>query len=729
MQENYYTKLHEDKKTLVLMSLLLVSVATATQSQAATTSNSAISVDQTKKANSNAKSNSEEQMVVTALPSTNGDRLTAGETMLSKMPLKPRQIPQSVSVIDKERIQQQDMKTLNDALAQSTGVTTVPDMHYTSAFYVRGTRVNSIELDGLPQLLGADGTMPQDLAAYDRIEILRGSNGLMNGLGNPSATVNMVRKRASHDFMADINLQAGSWNNYRGQLDVGGPLNEGETIRGRAVVAWSDGDYFYDRASNKTRVAYGTLEADLTPETLLRLGAEYQSNVGNPSLGSVPMASDGSDLHLSRKTNMDAPWGSLNYYTTRLFMALEHNLNENWQSKFNVDYQSATTNTRYGIYYGNVDKTTGDGGGLAFTGASSFNNNQLSFDTNLTGKVQAFGLEHQLIIGSSYTNAHINRYDAKYEGRFYLPINVYHFDVAHISEPTLGDYKESKAAKENNKSLYALGRIKLAEPLTLVVGGRENWYQQSSLKYSKNSTANFTPYGGLIWDFVQDWSLYASYASVYQPQSNQTYSGSLLDPLEGKTYETGIKTSQLNGALNLSMALFRMDMDNSPIIDSAHIGRTAYYINGGKASSKGIELEASGYLTPYWSVFTGYSYSKTEQGKGLSNSGSSYNDAAPRNILRAWTNYDLPWDQRRWSIGGGMQAQSHFGSIYDSALRQGGYAIFNGRVGYHITDDWTASVNINNIFDRHYYQGLFMRGYSNRYGDPRNVTLTLNGHF
>ncbi|EDW1488852.1 TonB-dependent siderophore receptor [Salmonella enterica subsp. enterica] len=667
-------------------------------------------------------------IIVTATPYS-AESTEWNQTTLSKLPLTLREIPQSVSLVSKDRIEQQNFQSLDDALANSTGFTIVPAMQYTNAWYVRGVRVNSVELDGIPQLLGAAAGMPEDLAAYDKIELLRGSNGLLHGTGNPSATINLIRKRAPKDPLLNFKSQAGSWQYYREQVDVGGPLNDDGTLRGLAVLAWSDKHQFYDRAKEHSRLAYGTVESDLTPSTLLRLGAEYQQNTGNPRIGGLPMASNGDDLQLPRKTNLDAPWSSYNFYTTRLFMEVNQKINDLWQGKFNIDYQHATSNVHYGVFYGSVNKNTGDGGGILFGGADYFNNNQLSFDTNLTGKIDVFGLEHQLVLGASYTNAHIDRLGSGYKEKYYIPINVYHFDISHLSEPSLNEPSTVVHTREINKGLYGLARIKLATPLSLIIGGRENWYQQSSLKSETETSGHFTPYGGLIWDFSPNWSWYASYADVYQPQNYQTYDGKLVDPLLGKTYETGFKNSILNDTLNTSIAIFRMDMENTALIDPLHSkGRMSYYMNGGQATTKGIELETNGYLTPYWTLYAGYTYSKTTTGKTTGGGNvSTYNSAAPRNIFRLWTNYDLPWDQRRWSIGSGIQAQSHYTSAYGKNVRQGGFTLFNARLSYMISDNWKASLNIDNIFDRHYYSALFSPEWSNYYGTPRNVALTIEG--
>ena len=150
-------------------------------------------------------------------------------------------------------------------MQQATGVTVQPFQLLTTAYYVRGFKVDSFELDGVPALLGNTASSPQDMAIYERVEILRGSNGLLHGTGNPAATVNLVRKRPQREFAASTTLSAGRWDRYRAEVDVGGPLSASGGVRGRAVAAYEDRDYFYDVADQGTRLLYGVTEFDLSP--------------------------------------------------------------------------------------------------------------------------------------------------------------------------------------------------------------------------------------------------------------------------------------------------------------------------------------------------------------------------------------------------------------------------------------------------------------------------------
>ncbi len=656
-----------------------------------------------------------------------------GVTTLGKVPLKPRELPQSASVIDHERLEQQNLFSLDEAMQQATGVTVQPFQLLTTAYYVRGFKVDSFELDGVPALLGNTASSPQDMAIYERVEILRGSNGLLHGTGNPAATVNLVRKRPQREFAASTTLSAGRWDRYRAEVDVGGPLSASGNVRGRAVAAYEDRDYFYDVADQGTRLLYGVTEFDLSPDTLLTVGAQYQHIDSITNMAGVPMAKDGSNLGLSRDTYLDVDWDRFKWDTYRAFGSLEQQLGGGWKGKVSAEYQEADSRLRYAGSFGAIDPQTGDGGQL-MGAAYKFKSIQRSLDANLNGPVRLFGLTHELLGGVTYAQGETRQDTARFLNLPNTPVNVYRWDPHGVPRPQIGQYTSPGTTTTTQKGLYALGRIKLAEPLTLVVGGRESWWDQDTPATRFKPGRQFTPYGGLIWDFARDWSWYVSYAEVYQPQADrQTWNSEPLSPVEGKTYETGIKGELADGRLNLSLAAFRIDLENNPQEDPDHPGppNNPFYISGGKVRSQGFELEGTGYLTPYWSLSAGYTYTSTEYLKDSQNdSGTRYSTFTPRHLLRLWSNYDLPWQDRRWSVGGGLQAQSNYSVDYRGvSMRQGGYALVNMRLGYKIDEHWTAAVNVNNLFDRTYYQSLSNPNWNNRYGEPRSFNVSLRGAF
>ncbi|CAI2537263.1 Outer-membrane receptor for Fe(III)-coprogen, Fe(III)-ferrioxamine B and Fe(III)-rhodotrulic acid [Serratia ficaria] len=207
----------------------------------------------------------------------------------TKMALTARDIPQSVSIISKQRMQDQQLQTLGDALKNTTGVTEkVADLDR-STFYSRGFLIDNYMVDGIPTQFEERwnlGDSSADTAIYERIEVVRGATGLMTGAGNPSAAVNMVRKHAdSREFVGNVSASYGSWNKQRYVADLSAPLSESGRVRGRVVAGYQGNDSYVDRYSADKTFFYGVVDADLTDSTTLSVGYDYQQTNANSPPG------------------------------------------------------------------------------------------------------------------------------------------------------------------------------------------------------------------------------------------------------------------------------------------------------------------------------------------------------------------------------------------------------------------------------------------------------------
>ena len=216
-----------------------------------------------------------------------------------------RETPQSVSVITQQRIQDQDLNTIVDVVNNATGVSVNRYETSRAQFNARGFELNSLMIDGVPTIYEqpwSSGEVFSSLAMYDRVEIVRGANGLMTGAGDPSATINMVRKRAnSTDLKGSLELSAGTWDTYGVEADVSSALNSEGTVRGRLVAETNEGDTWIDINSTKRQTLYGTMDIDLSPDTTLWFGLSRQeSNADSPMWGGLPVwYADGSRTHWS----------------------------------------------------------------------------------------------------------------------------------------------------------------------------------------------------------------------------------------------------------------------------------------------------------------------------------------------------------------------------------------------------------------------------------------------
>jgi iron complex outermembrane receptor protein/outer membrane receptor for ferric coprogen and ferric-rhodotorulic acid len=238
---------------------------------------------------------------------------------------------------------------------------------------------------------------------------------------------------------------------------------------------------------------------------------------------------------------------------------------------------------------------------------------------------------------------------------------------------------------------------------------------------------------GLVVDLDNQWSVYASYADIFRPQSQRDRSGAFLSPVTGRNYELGLKGELMDGRVNTLLAVFRTDQKGVAFEDGAVPESTANLNCGGtcyrpsaQVRSQGFEAEINGEILRGLQVAASYTYTQTRnRGNDVPSVGYdiSANTGVPRHMARIWANYRLPGQWHKWSMGAGLNVQSASSSFGYYGRKQGGYAVADARVAYQFSDELSAAVNINNLFDRHYFQSISYD--HNYYGTPRAVYLTV----
>lgn len=666
---------------------------------------------------------------------------------IGKMVQSIRETPQSVTVVTRQQMDDTNVTTLEDVLAQSTGSTKSQRNFGAHVYVMRGFEIpdNNYLIDGVSgTVYNAVGWAPLDMAIFDRVEVLRGAGGLIAGAGDPSGVVNMVRKRPRADRHLDITLSAGSWSNYRTEIDAGSPLNDAGTVRGRFVAAYQDREFFYDVAHSKEPLLYGVIDADLGRNTKLTVGLRHQeTNIDGYTIFGLPRFSNGAALDVSRSTYLSQRWNRHEARVDDLFVELEHQLNDDWKAKLTLNHSKTEVEQKLGTMRGAVNPTT-----LAGTTFNSFYfmNRQVDssgVDANITGSFSAWGGTHQVMAGANWARSDSPDKSTMITSGLGFPIDIYNPDHAIVPEPTQPGWDDIYKDTKEVSAVYASARLQLAEPLHLLVGGRVSWYSYKFVNeltstrlqdYQQNG--QFTPYAGLVYDLDKQWSVYTSYADTFQPQTQyKSASGGPLKPAIGSNIEAGIKGELYNGRLNVSAAVFSIRKKNVAVWDEANSnlglcpsldGSDDCYRNASLLRSKGFELEATGQITAGWEVAAGYTNLRSRDDAGESISAES-----PRHLLRATTFYRLPGAWSQWSVGGGVSAQS--GYSYNESpgveIAEGGRAVWDLRGAYRIDKTWTASLNIANVTDKRYWANLGGTRGGNYFGTPRNLTLTLRGSF
>ncbi|MEO4048133.1 TonB-dependent siderophore receptor [Pseudomonas sp. CAU 1711] len=663
----------------------------------------------------------------------------------SKVPVKLREIPQTVNVVGQERIEEQNLYTLEQAMKQVGGVTVQRIDANRMTFMSRGFEMTSLSLDGTPTTMDSRIFLSPSLAMYERVEVLKGPAGIFNGTGGTGGSINLVRKRPQATPFVAGELSAGSWDDYRGMIDVTGPLTESGNIRGRAVASKRDRQYYYDGGDEQSNLFYGVLEVDLTAETLLTLGVSHQEVDARGAQRSLPsyLSTDANGdfklklVDVSRDNFYGAKWNRDYFWSDSAFVELEQQLGGDWTAKLslrhaqnNFDLTQAYARNGLGI---DPELNLVDMNAIRF----DYREEQNEVDAYIDGPFSLLGREHKLLIGANYSRSEFHN-KGDYDSEFLEEVDL--FDPRLASDKPNFVPQQNVFADTRQHGIYSNLRLSLADPLTLVLGGRLSWWDFSNTTYTpagtrsdesnKDIDGKFTPYVGLVYELDPTYSLYASYAEVFQPHDARTrdIAGDMLEPLQGEQWEAGIKGEYLDGALAASFALFQVEEENRAIADLNDPAGNAS-VAGGKARSRGYELELNGQLTADWSLNANYTYTH----KDYLNSTDSVKSYTPKHILRVWTRYQLPGELQRWHLQAGMNSVSKtyntITPLGDAKLQQSGYTLFDAGVGYQITPELSADVLVTNLTDKKYYQRINTMQDGNIWGDPRAATLTLRAKF
>ncbi|WP_414491682.1 ferric-rhodotorulic acid/ferric-coprogen receptor FhuE [Stenotrophomonas maltophilia] len=658
----------------------------------------------------------------------------------TRFDLAPREIPQSISIISHQRIEDQNLDDIIDVLANTTGVTSTQSDSERTEFYARGFYIDAYQFDGLPTQMVQNwsyGDSGLDLALYDRVEVVRGATGLLSGAGNPSASVNLIRKHAdSAELNGSVSVNVGSWGRTRTTVDVGSALNASGTVRGRVIGSYLDTDGQMDRYNQRKTLGYAVIDADLTPDTQLSVGYDYQQKRANGATwGGFPMLySDGSRTGYDESFNASPNWTYWDTTSKRAFATLQHAFSNGWKFKVGATHDETKADDKlfYPAYNdwttgaSNFDRTNGTG----ISPSAGFYNTErkvTGVDGYVDGPFQLFGREHQFMAGLSYNKrdyANYGDYQVGGAGKTWDPFTSYLHWTGNISEPNWNPLALASQGTITQKAGYGAARLSLADPLKLIIGARyTDW--KSEGEGADRAHKVTTPYAGLVFDINDTYSTYASYTEIFQPQTLKDRDGSYLDPVDGKSYEVGVKGAWFDNRLNASLAVFRIEQDNvgqatgEPVQGSPN--EFAYRAARGTVS-RGFEFEVNGELAPGWNATFGAS---RYVAKDINDA--DINTNLPQTALKLFTSY-TPQSLQELTVGGGANWQNriYYPVPAYGRIEQSGYALVSAFVRYRISPEFSVQANLNNLLAKKYLSQI--NGYG-AYGDGRNGSLTFTWSF
>lgn len=655
-----------------------------------------------------------------------------------------RDTPQPVTVITRQLLDERKLLDLTDVLNNTPGI----QVDYTDSerlsYNARGFNIDALQVDGLTFSQSGAAFVQPDTAVLDRVEVLRGASGMLRGSGNPSATVNLVRKRPTRAFQASGALTVGSWERRRVEADVSSPLNASGSIRGRVVAVKDKKEFFQNTKREDREVLYGVVQADLTADTTVTASLQHTDLDATGAWGGLPGNFDGSPLNLPKETYLGVDWNQWNRYNDQAQFEIEHRFAGGWTVRANAGYTAlrlkdgAFKQSYMARPAGATNPYLMTVTTAQYTGDDS---RQQAFNLVADGPFSLFGRKHHLVVGAE--RVHNRSIGTRGAGNLYPEtIDIRTFDPAttyrerDVPLPATG----IPPVLTTTEGAYATARISVLDPLAVIVGARLSWYENDSKVNASASykvTRETTPYLGVVVDLSKELSAYASYTEIFTPQNVRSANGRILDPITGEDVELGVKGEFFGGALSASLGLFRIENVGRAIEDTTSINPCAPYfttgycrVAGGKQRSEGVEAEASGEILPGWQVMAGYTNTRTKYlvDSSAANVGQPLRSIDPKHQLRLFTSYSPNRAGQGWTVGGGVNVQSD-SYVRSGALTatQGGYGVANAMLAYRFTDKLELQANVNNLFDKTYYKKFGPTGISYYYGDPRNVAVTLRG--
>ena len=673
-----------------------------------------------------------------------GNRLVQS-TSATGLKLSVKETPQSISSIDLGMIEDFQIDSIGQALNFTTSISSRKDVSGSATmFYARGFRLNSYMHNGISNVGSVAQQNRLDSAINQNVEVIRGANGILQGAGEASASINLITKRPDDVFALKTSALVGSWNNKRLDVDVTTPLSDDGSLSSRFVLAYQDKDSEIHGFNTKTDVIYGIVEKKFNDNT--SVSVSYHSN-NNDEQGvpiGLPYYFDDGVLAVESfdQTSSIAPSFSTSDFSYEAFQInLSHQLSDDWFIKATAQHIDSDY-TQAGPYTEGFPSK--DGFGLMGTHSQSLNTSKATnLDLRAQGDIRFLDVVHQVVLSASYADSDESILGYSQDGQTPLG-SIFGNDIwKDLSFELPYGSKGLRSSKHIAATLAV--RSEWTESLSTVLGYKANDYSLESQEVQmmmgevfenpskKDVSDRGNPYIGLVLDISDNVTTYASITDIFNPQPNSL--GKDLRPLEpvvGTNYEAGIKSEFFDDRFSATFAIFKIEQEGLATMDftvEPHPALGPYFI-GYDTKTNGFELEVNGFITDEWQVNAGFSKWNTE------------NDASedlflerPRKQFKLQNRYDLSQIVDGLNIGLALdwKGSKQFTSTYHpldfnieshDSKAQTSIDLF---LNYDITDNWAAKLAVNNVTDKKFVKEHRWETFS--FNTGREIKLRITYQF
>lgn len=658
-----------------------------------------------------------------------GDRAEAIPTGATGLPLAIIDTPQSVTVIDRTLLDDFAFDEVNDVLRYVTGVN-VEEAETDRTYYnARGFDITEAMVDGiqLPNLWGPSiGSL--DTILWDSIEVVRGANGLLSGVGNPSGTINYRRRHYTGQRRVTAELTAASWNRVRGEVDIEMPLTSDGNWGVRLVGAAQNADsYLRDYRASRTALQ-ALVDGRIADSLALSFGYARQQGTSRGVLwGALPLLdSAGNQLDWDFSTSTTQDWTYWKSKDQTAFGEATWTFAPGWSVKTHLTRRINDEPSRLFYVYGTPDAQTGLGlmgnpGGYLSTARGWI------WDNRLDGTFKLFGRDQKLTFGVQRTAANFGylTYPVPLTDPAWgaLPPLQSGWDGTEVPLPTFGAPVESARINDKQWRVRAATDLELGDRLSLILGANYVDVKTTGFTFgvsAARSESAVSPFLGATFKVVSGVNLYASYSDIFNPQKEL---GTNLRPVgsaKGKSWEAGLKGETSDKGLFGSLAMFRSEQANLAESSGydANLGQTLY--TGIFVRSQGVEAEVGGRIAPGLTVQGGVTHLSLEGRDG--NPVRTYVPRTTANLLVRWEPVE------KVQIGAAMRWQDAVHSTNAlGTIRQGDYATLQLQAGYRLSDNVSFNLNVANLTNHKHLASLYWD--QSFLAPPRSVTGSVRMTF
>lgn len=619
-------------------------------------------------------------------------------------------VPQSVSVLTKEFIRDQDFRSIGEAVRYVPGVVPHQGEGNRDDLVIRGQRTNAdFFIDGVRD----DVQYFRDLYNTQRIEVLKGPNAMIFGRGGGGGVINRVQKEADGGPIREVTVQGGSYDNKRVTVDTGGAVNENVAARINAMYENSGSYRDFVRLERyginptvtvrgedtSVKLSYEYLHDDRTADR--GIPAQNSGFTPTPARPTVP-------VNTGYATFFGSPDQSYSKQDVHIANAvIDHDFNNGLTVKNSSRYAN------YDKFYQNVFPTTGTfvtPAGMA--SISAYNNlvqrENLFNQTDWTYRTHTGPIKHTITFGTEFGQQ--NTFSLRNSGFF----NGSSTRNVPVDSPTsTAPWTFSHAATDNNAyatlnlaSAYVQDQIEFNRYLQFIGGVRYDRFDLTATNLNPGGTSDsrvdnlVSPRAGVIVKPVDNVSIYGSYSISYLPSAGDQFSSltpslAVTVPEKFINNEVGVKWD-INPRLQAAVAVYDLDRENQRFIQNGLV------VAFGKTNTKGAELSLTGYLTDQWQVTGGYAYtdSRIVDASSASIVAGNRVGLVPYNTFTMWNKYQFT---EMWGAGLGVIHYDNFFATSDDTVRLKAFTRVDAAVYFRLDKTWRGQLNIENLFDTRYY--------------------------